>query len=36
MDVTFDWRVAPRGPDRGVHFGTVIWDVRWKEPAARA
>jgi hypothetical protein len=36
MDVTFDWRVAPRGQDRGVHCGNIIWDVRWKEPAARA
>ena len=33
---TFDWRVAPRGQDREGALRTVIWDVRWKEPAARA
>lgn len=33
-EVTVDWRVAPSGLDRGVQCGTVIWDVRWKEPAA--
>jgi len=33
-DVSVEWRVAPTGQDRGVHCGTVIWDVRWKAPAA--
>ena len=33
-DVTVEWRVAPSKPDRGVHCGTVIWDVRWKAPPA--
>ena len=35
-DVTVEWRVAPSKPDRGVHCGTVIWDVRWKAPPAPA
>lgn len=33
-DVSVEWRVAPSGRDRGVQCGTVIWDVRWKVPAA--
>lgn len=35
-EVTLDWRVAPRGQDRGVHCGTIIWDVRWTPPAGNA
>ena len=35
-DVTVEWRVAPSSRDRGVHCGTVIWDVRWKSPPAPA
>jgi hypothetical protein len=35
-DVTVDWRVAPTGMQGGVHVGSVMWDVRWKGPAAES
>jgi hypothetical protein len=28
-DVSVDWRVEPRGTDRGVAVGNVTWAVRW-------
>jgi hypothetical protein len=28
-DVSVDWRLEPRGLDRGVAVGDVTWDVRW-------
>jgi hypothetical protein len=30
-DVTAEWRIQPRGLDRGVSVGDVEWDVSWKQ-----
>jgi hypothetical protein len=31
-DVTAEWRIQPRGLDRGVSVGEVEWDVSWAQP----
>jgi hypothetical protein len=33
-DVAVEWRIEPRGRDRGVAVGDVVWDVRWTAPGA--
>ncbi len=32
-DVGASWRIEPRGVDRGVAVGDVVWDVHWTAPA---
>lgn len=35
-DVAVEWRIEPRGLDRGVPMGDVRWEVRWGAPSSPA
>lgn len=35
-DVSVEWKIEPRGVDRGVAVGDVLWHVRWGAPSSQA